>query len=73
VSGAVLHDPAAASARAIEWVRTGQVRTRTGGVLSLLLETLCIHGDTPDAAAIAAQVHEALAAAGIRLLPSLHE
>jgi len=73
VPGAMLHDPAAASARAIEWARTGQVRTRTGGVLSLPLETLCVHGDTPDAAAIAAQVREALAAAGVRLLPSLHE
>jgi UPF0271 protein len=73
VSGAVLHDPAAASARAIDWVRTGQVRTRTGGVLSLPLQTLCVHGDTSDAVAIAARVRQALDEAGIRLLPSLRE
>ena len=35
------------------------------------LETLCVHGDTPDAAAIATTVREALVAAGIHLQPSL--
>jgi UPF0271 protein len=71
VPGAVLVDPEAARIRAIEWVRTGQVRTRTGHLLSLPLETLCVHGDTPDAAAIAAQVRDALVAAGVRLAAPL--
>ena len=71
VPGAVLDDAAAACERAIAWVRTGQVRTRTGGTLALALDTLCVHGDTPDAVAIAARVRAALVAAGIRLVPSL--
>jgi len=71
VNGAVLHDPAAARARAIEWAETGRVRTRSGQALALALETLCVHGDTPDAVAIARTVREALVAAGIRVQPSL--
>lgn len=73
VPGAVLHDAQAARLRAITWVRTGELRSRTGRRLALALETLCIHGDTPDAAAMAMLVREALAAAGIRLMPSLQE
>ena len=71
VPGAVLHDPAAARVRAVEWVRTGEVATRTGRRLQLPIDTLCVHGDTPEAVAIASGVREALAAAGIRLLSSL--
>ena len=71
VPGAVLRDPEAARVRAVDWVHTGQVRTRAGGVLTLPLETLCVHGDTPDAVVIATTAREALAAAGIRLVPSL--
>lgn len=69
--GAVLHDPEAARLRAIEWVRTGQVRTRTGRLLSLAIDTLCVHGDTPDAVAIATLVRTSLLGAGVRVVPSL--
>lgn len=71
VPGAVLDDPDAACARAIAWARTGEVQTRTGRALALALDTLCVHGDTPDAVTIAARVRAALVAAGIRLAPSL--
>ncbi len=71
VPGAVIHDADAACDRAVEWARTGQVRTRTGRMLALPLETLCVHGDTPDAARIAARVRAGLSAAGVRVAPSL--
>lgn len=71
VPGAVLHDADEARRRAEAWLRTGQVRTRTGTLLTLPLETLCVHGDTPDAAAIAVGVRNALEAAGVRLVPAL--
>jgi len=71
VPGAVLHDPEVACARATAWVETGFVRTRTGHMLALPLETLCVHGDTPDAVAIATRVRAALADAGVRVVPSL--
>ena len=71
VPGAVLHDPAEACARARIWAASGFVRTRTGQMLALPLETLCVHGDTYDAVAIATRVRNALAQAGVRLRPSL--
>lgn len=63
--GAVLHDADAARARAIAWARTGQVTTRSGRALTLPLETLCVHGDTPDALTIAASVRAALVEVGV--------
>jgi UPF0271 protein len=71
VPGAVLHDPDAACIRAVEWVQHRRVRTRTGVLLSLPLDTLCVHGDTPDAVAIATRVREALLSAGVQVRPSL--
>ena len=69
--GAVLHDPEVACARATTWAESGVVRTRTGNLLALPLETLCVHGDTPEALAIARRVREALTAAGVALVPAL--
>jgi UPF0271 protein len=71
VPGAVRHDPEAACVRATTWVKSGYVRTRAGRLLALPLETLCVHGDTPQALAIAERVRGALASAGVRLMPSL--
>lgn len=50
--GAVLGDPAAAAAQAVAIARRGGV------------DTLCVHGDTPGALAIARAVSAALVAAG---------
>ncbi len=69
--GAVIADPRAAGQRAVEWVRTGRVTTRSSASLALPVETLCIHGDTDDAALIARTVRDALEAAGVRVLPAL--
>lgn len=71
MAGAVLHDAAAASRRAVEWARTGCVRARSGVTLAMPIETLCVHGDTPEAAAIAAGVRSSLESAGVLCLPSL--
>jgi UPF0271 protein len=63
--GAVIHDPALATARAIRMVTRGEVETITGKVIPLHINTLCIHGDTPGAVAIAAMLREALEVAGV--------
>jgi UPF0271 protein len=47
-AGAVIEDPEAARARAIELARSGR------------FDTICVHGDTKDAVAIARRVREAL-------------
>lgn len=67
--GAVIHDPARAAERAVRMVTRGQVETTEGHVVALRVDTLCIHGDTPGAARIAAQLRAALKAAGVTIAP----
>lgn len=64
-AGAVITAPQTAAARAVRLVRDGLVETRDGGDLALRADTLCIHGDGSDPAAMAKAVREALAEAGI--------
>jgi UPF0271 protein len=63
-AGAVLTDPAAAEAQAISLAR-GAVVAQDGSVLTLWVDTLCVHGDTPGALAIATTVRRAIVEAGI--------
>lgn len=53
--GAVLSDPQAVTAQALRLARSGRIRS------------LCLHGDTPGAVTLAAQVHEALLKGGVTL------
>jgi len=64
--GAVLVDPAEAAAQALSLAR-GAVVGSDGCVLTLWVDTLCIHGDSPGAVAIATAVRDALADAGIAI------
>jgi UPF0271 protein len=62
---AVHHDPSVAAAQALSIARDGRVRAASGELLELRIDTLCIHGDSPNAAATAAAVRAALQGAGI--------
>jgi UPF0271 protein len=62
--GALL-DPADAAAQALGIVRDGWVTAGDGSRLAVRADTICIHGDSPDAVAIARAVVAALADAGI--------
>ena len=59
-AGAVLHDPDEAAAQSRSLAR-GAVAALDGSVLTLWVDTLCIHGDSPGAVAIATAVRAALA------------
>lgn len=67
--GAVLRDPAAAAVQALRIARDGLVRTSDGSDIAIQADTLCIHGDTPGAANVAAACRGALAACGIGVAP----
>jgi UPF0271 protein len=62
---AVIEDPARAAARAVAMVTDGAVETTTGQAVRIEADTLCVHGDTPGAVAIARAVRAALGAAGV--------
>ncbi|HEX6605483.1 MAG TPA: LamB/YcsF family protein, partial [Chloroflexia bacterium] len=67
--GAIHPDPATAAAQALSIVRDGQVRAYDGTLVPIRADTLCIHGDTPDAPAYARAVRAALEGAGIAVAP----
>jgi UPF0271 protein len=66
---AVHHDPIVAATQAVSIVRDGTVRTVTGESIELRVDTLCIHGDSPNAIAVAGAVRAAFAEAGIGIKP----
>jgi UPF0271 protein len=58
--GALVEDPAAAARQALAIVLHRQGTARNGQAFPLAADTLCLHGDTPNALAIAAAVRTAL-------------
>ncbi len=65
--GALLRDVAEVADRAVRLALHGEVVAIEGTVLAADAASLCLHGDTPDAVAMAAAVREALVAAGVTL------
>jgi UPF0271 protein len=63
--GSVYSDPATAAAQALGLVRDGTVSTVDGVALSLTVDTLCVHGDSPHAEAMACAVRRSLHDAGV--------
>ena len=67
--GAVIHSPEAALAQTLHMVCDGEIVSRTGKVLEVEIDTVCVHGDEPTAAAVAARVRQGLEDAGVRVRP----
>jgi len=67
--GAVLDRPEAAARQAVAIARDRHVVAVDGSRLSIEADTLCLHGDTPGAAAIAEAVRRALDDAAIHVVP----
>ncbi len=67
--GALLTDPDEAAAQALSLARDGFATASDGSRLSLRPDSICLHGDTPGAAAIARRVSERLRDEGIRISP----
>ncbi|MEE2853395.1 MAG: 5-oxoprolinase subunit PxpA [Actinomycetota bacterium] len=65
--GAVLHDPAAIADRVVTMVESGQVTAIDGTQVTLKVESVCVHGDSPGAVQIATAVRERLVAAGTEI------
>jgi 5-oxoprolinase (ATP-hydrolysing) subunit A len=64
---ALLQIPGEASAQALRMVQQGSVIVADGTIVPIQAQTICIHGDTPGAVAIAETVNQVLRQAGIRL------
>jgi UPF0271 protein len=69
LDGAVIEDLDQVRRRAVWMVEHRAILTRSGSQLPCEVDTICIHGDTPGAPALARAVREALAAAGVTVAP----
>jgi len=67
--GAVLTDAGQVAARAVAMATGRPVPTADGREAAIMSRSVCLHGDTPGAVALARAVREALAAAGVRVAP----
>jgi 5-oxoprolinase (ATP-hydrolysing) subunit A len=65
--GAVLHDPQVISARMLRLAREGVIEAITGETIEIEAQSICIHGDSPGAVAIARDVAATLRTAGVTL------
>jgi len=65
--GSVVHDEAAVADRAVAMARNGSVFAVGGSRIAIRADTICIHGDTPGAAALAQRIRDAFLVAGIRV------
>jgi UPF0271 protein len=67
--GALLSDVREIAGRAVRMVTAGTVEAADGTVISVTVDSLCVHGDTPGAVAMAQAVRDALTQAGIEVGP----
>ncbi|KWX00061.1 hypothetical protein TH66_14020 [Carbonactinospora thermoautotrophica] len=65
--GAVIHDAEVVAARCVRMATTGEVEAVDGTVVKIEPRSICVHGDTPGAVAMARAVRVALTAAGVEV------
>jgi len=69
MEGAMIEDPEVAAPRIVRFVRDGAVESISGKRIPVPIDSICVHGDSPSAVAMAAKVREALTDAGIDIQP----
>lgn len=65
--GAMIHDPEVAGPRILNMVQEGAIITMSGKRLGASIDTICLHGDTAEAVAIARSVKASLLSGGVTL------
>jgi len=68
-AGAVIHEAARVVERAVHMAATQTVVAINGTAVPLVVETICVHGDTPGAADLARALRDALRTAGVQVGP----
>ena len=69
--GAMIEDADAAVERLLAWLQSGRMPVHGGGEIQLEGHSICIHGDSPHAVAMARVVRERLTARDIGVAPFL--
>ncbi|CAG7845570.1 hypothetical protein USB125703_01841 [Pseudoclavibacter triregionum] len=68
-AGAVLHDAEAIAARMVRLATDGELEASDGSTIRLRADSICVHGDSPGAVALARATRDALEAAGVAIRP----
>ncbi|MCW0000699.1 LamB/YcsF family protein [Pararhizobium sp. YC-54] len=63
--GAVLHDPQLIARRMLQLARQGTLEAIDGSTIKIDAQSICVHGDSPGAVAIAQEIRRAFEADGI--------
>ncbi|MDN3312105.1 5-oxoprolinase subunit PxpA [Microbacterium oryzae] len=67
--GAVIHDPAEVAERTVRMVVEGKIGSVNGVDISVHVDTVLLHGDTPSAVAVAREIRTQLEASGVAIAP----
>jgi len=67
--GAVLHDADQAAERILNMLKAEAIIAESGHRIPARIDTVCLHGDTPEAVAMATALRSRLSAAGVTLAP----
>lgn len=70
-AGAVIHDAETAVARLLGFMQTGRMPVLDGDPIPLAAQSICVHGDSPNAVQMAQLIRARLTAEGIGLVPFL--
>lgn len=68
-AGAVLHDPEVIAKRMVRLVQEGVLEAIDGTMAKVDAQSICVHGDSPGAVAIAQRLRSALQEAGVAIGP----
>jgi UPF0271 protein len=66
---AVLHDAQEIAQRIVRMVKDGVIRSIDGSDVAIDAQSICVHGDSPDAVAIARHLRAGLEEAGLSVQP----
>jgi UPF0271 protein len=68
-AGAVIHDVETAVRRATTLVKSGTVAAEDGATIGVVAQSLCVHGDNPDALPLLRELRAALERSGVAIQP----
>lgn len=66
--GAMIEDSDDAINRVIQMIKEGTVTSINGNVIPIQADSICIHGEGPNAVTFAKQIHQRLIAEGIQIV-----
>jgi 5-oxoprolinase (ATP-hydrolysing) subunit A len=69
IEGAIIHDAEIAAARVLDMVGENAIIAQSGKRIPAGIDSICVHGDTPDAVHMAKTVRQKLEAAGFQVKP----